>query len=124
MLEGVNGQDPLKSVSKTLINPPAKELPIPNVARREPTRILVTGIGGTGVVTVGAVLAVAARLERKHALSWIKTGLSQKNGAVTSNLTIGTQEIRHHPSKIGQGAADLLIACDLLGGIGDETLRA
>ena len=124
MLEGVNGQDPLKSVSKTLINPPAKELPIPTVARREPTRILVTGIGGTGVVTVGAVLAVAARLERKHALSLDQTGLSQKNGAVTSNLTIGTQEIRHHPSKIGQGAADLLIACDLLGGIGDETLRA
>ena len=124
MLEGVDGQDPLKSVSKTLINPPAKELPTPAIARRDPTRILVTGIGGTGVVTVGAVLAVAARLERKHALSLDQTGLSQKNGAVTSNLTIGTQEIRHHPSKIGQGAADLLIACDLLGGIGDETLRA
>jgi indolepyruvate ferredoxin oxidoreductase len=55
----------------------------------DPTRILVTGIGGSGVVTVGAVLSVAARLEGKHALSLDQTGLSQKNGAVASNLTIG-----------------------------------
>jgi indolepyruvate ferredoxin oxidoreductase len=90
----------------------------------DPTRILVTGIGGSGVVTVGAVLSVAARLQGKHALSLDQTGLSQKNGAVASNLTIGSREIRHHPSKIGQGAADLLIACDLLGGVSDETLTA
>ena len=124
MLEGVEGQDPLTAASKTMVVPPADTLPETVVAAGDPTRVLVTGIGGTGVVTVGAVLAVAARLEHKHALSLDQTGLSQKNGAVTSNLTIGTQEIRHHPSKIGQGAADLLIACDLLGGISDESLTA
>ncbi len=124
MLEGVDGQDPLKPQNKSLVPLPGEDLPTPPVFAGDPTRILVTGIGGSGVVTVGAVLSVAARLEGKHALSLDQTGLSQKNGAVASNLTIGSREIRHHPSKIGQGAADLLIACDLLGGVSDETLKA
>jgi len=124
MIEGVEGQDPLKPQKKLWIPLPGEALPTPSIVVDDPTRILVTGIGGTGVVTVGAVLSVAARLEGKHALSLDQTGLSQKNGAVASNLTIGSREIRHHPSKIGQGAVDLLIACDLLGGVSDETLKA
>ncbi len=124
MLEGLDGQDPLKSKDKSLISPPQENLPSAPVIEKSLTRILVTGVGGTGVVTVGAVLAVAARLQGKHALSLDQTGLSQKNGAVASNLSIATDEIRHQPSKIGQGAADLLIACDLLGGVSDETLKA
>jgi indolepyruvate ferredoxin oxidoreductase len=124
MLEGVDGQDPLKPQNQLSVSLPEEVLPTPPVFAGDPTRILVTGIGGSGVVTVGAVLSVAARLEGKHALSLDQTGLSQKNGAVASNLTIGSREIRHHPSKIGQGAADLLIACDLLGGVSDETLKA
>ena len=124
MLEGIDGQDPLKPQNKSLLPLPEEDLPAPPVFTNDPTRILVTGIGGSGVVTVGAVLSVAARLEGKHALSLDQTGLSQKNGSVASNLTIGSREIRHHPSKIGQGAADLLIACDLLGGVSDETLKA
>jgi indolepyruvate ferredoxin oxidoreductase len=124
MLEGVDGQDPLKPQNQSLVPLPGEALPTPPVFAGDPTRILVTGIGGTGVVTVGAVLSVAARLQGKHALSLDQTGLSQKNGAVASNLTIGSREIRHHPSKVGQGTADLLIACDLLGGVSDETLRA
>ncbi len=124
MLEGVDGQDPLKPKDKNMILPPQEPLPNPGVVADDLTRIIITGIGGTGVVTVGAVLAVAARLQGKHALTLDQTGLSQKNGAVASNLSIGKVEIRHHPSKIGQGAADLLIACDLLGGVSDETLQA
>ena len=124
MLEGVDGQDPLKPQKKSLVPLPGEDLPTPPVFAGDPTRILVTGVGGTGVVTVGAVLSVAARLEGKHALSLDQTGLSQKNGAVASNLTIGTAEVRQHPSKIGQGAADLLLACDLLGGVSDESLKA
>jgi indolepyruvate ferredoxin oxidoreductase len=124
MLEGVDGQDPLKPQNKFMVSLPEEVLPTPPVFTGDPTRILVTGIGGTGVITVGAVLSVAARLEGNHALSLDQTGLSQKNGAVASNITIGSREIRHHPSKIGQAAADLLIACDLLGGVSDETLKA
>src|SRR5439155_3193826 len=50
--------------------------------------IMVAVIGGTGVVTVTAVLAMAAHLESRHASVYDMTGLSQKNGAVFSHLRI------------------------------------
>ncbi len=54
----------------------------------EPYGILVTGIGGTGVVTIGALLGMAAHLEGKGVTVLDMTGLAQKNGAVVSHVRI------------------------------------
>ena len=55
---------------------------------REPYGILVTGIGGTGVITIGAILGMAAHLEGKGATVLDMAGLAQKNGAVLSHVRI------------------------------------
>lgn len=74
--------------------------------------ILVTGVGGTGVVTIGAVLAMAAHLDGSRASVLDMTGLAQKNGAVTSHVILDPADAAPHPTRIGVGAADVVIACD------------
>jgi indolepyruvate ferredoxin oxidoreductase len=79
-----------------------------------PYNVLLTGIGGTGVVTVGAVLAMAAHLEGGGASELDVTGLAQKNGAVASHVRIAKTPEALHATRIGVGAADLAIGCDLV----------
>jgi indolepyruvate ferredoxin oxidoreductase len=87
--------------------------PIPAKLDR-PYGILVTGIGGTGVVTIGQVLGMAAHLEGKAASVMDMTGLAQKGGAVLSHVRIADKPERLHAVRIGTGAADLLLGCDLV----------
>jgi Pyruvate/2-oxoacid:ferredoxin oxidoreductase gamma subunit len=63
----------------------------------EPYNILVTGIGGTGVVTIGALLGMAAHLESKGASVLDQTGLAQKGGAVTTHVRISAKP--RHPRR-------------------------
>ncbi|MDY0882749.1 indolepyruvate ferredoxin oxidoreductase family protein [Dongia soli] len=79
----------------------------------QPYRVLVTGIGGSGIVTIGAILAMAAHLENKAAECLNFTGLSQKNGAVVSHLQIALHDSSLDVARIHQGQADLMLACDL-----------
>jgi indolepyruvate ferredoxin oxidoreductase len=79
-----------------------------------PYGILITGIGGAGVVTVGAVLATAAHMEGKAASVYDMTGLAQKNGAVMSHLTLAPTPHGLDAATIGKGLADLLLGCDLV----------
>ncbi|WP_242665854.1 indolepyruvate ferredoxin oxidoreductase family protein [Paraburkholderia ginsengiterrae] len=74
--------------------------------------IVVTGIGGTGVVTIGAILAMAAHLEGKGASTLDFTGLAQKNGAVISHVQIATSRAKIVTSRIGAHAANVLLGCD------------
>ena len=76
--------------------------------------ILVTGIGGTGVVTVGAILGMAAHIEGKGCSIMDMTGLSQKNGAVLSHVRIADRPDAIFAAAIGREESDLLLACDLL----------
>jgi len=76
--------------------------------------VLVAGIGGTGVVTVGSVLAMAAHIEGKRANIIDMTGLAQKNGAVWSHLRIGEADADPVGARIGLAEADLLLGCDLV----------
>ncbi|UTP38314.1 indolepyruvate ferredoxin oxidoreductase family protein [Phenylobacterium sp. LH3H17] len=84
--------------------------------------ILVTGIGGSGVITVGSVLAMAAHLEGKIASTYNMTGLAQKGGAVHSHLRIGLPGMFLGPARLGDGETDLLLACDLVAGAHREAL--
>ena len=108
---------------------PPPDLPavdIPEPARKAPLRsryhILMPGIGGTGVVTVNALLATAALLEGNHATTLDQTGLAQKGGQVVSHLTIsaGASEASN---RISYGAADLLLGFDVMGAAGRGNLR-
>ena len=77
-----------------------------------PYNVLLTGIGGTGVVTVGAILAMAAHLEGRGASELDVTGLAQKNGAVASHVRIAKTPGAIHATRIGAGGADVAIGCD------------
>ncbi len=90
-------------------------LPLPALpALDAPYNVLLTGIGGTGVVTVGAILAMAAHLEGRGASELDVTGLAQKNGAVASHVRIAQSPEAIHATRIGVGGADLAIGCDLV----------
>ncbi|MDQ7247122.1 indolepyruvate ferredoxin oxidoreductase family protein [Rhodospirillaceae bacterium R-7] len=79
-----------------------------------PYGILVTGIGGTGVVTIGQLLGMAAHLEGKGCSVMDLTGLAQKGGAVLSHVRIADRPDRLHAVRIGTAQADLLLGCDLV----------
>jgi indolepyruvate ferredoxin oxidoreductase len=79
-----------------------------------PYGILITGIGGTGVVTLGALLGMAAHLEGKAVTVLDISGLAQKNGAVTSHIRLAPRAADLHAVRIGAGGADLLLGCDLV----------
>ncbi|HWQ39512.1 MAG TPA: indolepyruvate ferredoxin oxidoreductase family protein [Burkholderiales bacterium] len=76
--------------------------------------ILITGIGGTGVITIGALLGMAAHLEGKGISALDMTGMSQKNGAVTSHVRIARSPERIRAQRIATGEADLILGCDML----------
>ena len=88
----------------------------------EPYSVLVTGIGGTGVVTIGALMGMAAHLEGKGCSVLDMTGLAQKNGAVVSHVRIGDKPEQMFATRIAAGEAKLVLACDILTGVGYEAL--
>ena len=95
---------------------PVAEVPEPRdkVAAGDGYSILAPGIGGTGVVTVNALLATAAWLENLSAITLDQTGLAQKGGAVVSSIILSERPIEAS-AKIGYANADLILGFDLLG---------
>ncbi|MEM5274396.1 indolepyruvate ferredoxin oxidoreductase family protein [Cupriavidus taiwanensis] len=90
-------------------------LPAPILPRLdEPFNIYITGIGGTGVLTMGALLGAAASVDDLAATVLDFTGMAQKNGAVVSQVRIALAESEIPASRIGQGKADLLLGADLV----------
>jgi indolepyruvate ferredoxin oxidoreductase len=78
----------------------------------EVANIMLTGIGGTGVLTISAILAYAAHYEGKDSSVLDMTGLAQKGGAVWSHIKIYEHGVAPFSQKISPGAADILLACD------------
>ena len=79
-----------------------------------PYGILLAGVGGTGIVTLGALLGTSARLEGKGATVLDKAGLAQKYGAVTSHIRIAERAEDLHAVRIATGGARLLLGVDLV----------
>jgi indolepyruvate ferredoxin oxidoreductase len=79
---------------------------------QRPYGILVTGVGGTGVVTLGALLGMAAHLEGKGCTVLDISGLAQKNGAVMSHVRLAPQPEDLYAVRVASGSADVLLACD------------
>lgn len=96
-------------------------LPTPSLAPLNGSyNIMVSGIGGSGVVTIGALLAMAAHLERKACSVFDMTGLSQKNGAVYSHVRIAATNEAIGSQKLGLGEADLALAFDTVAALSKE----
>ena len=76
--------------------------------------ILVTGIGGTGVITIGQILGMAAHLEGKGVSVLDMSGLAQKYGAVMSHVKIAAAPEQVHVARLGTGDARLVLGCDLV----------
>jgi len=109
----IEGARPKAPAAKAVAAPPCAE-----PARREigdrPYAILVTGVGGTGVVTIGAILAMAAHLEGKGCAAIDMAGLAQKGGAVFSHVKLARSPEHLHAIRVGAGEADLVLGGDLV----------
>ncbi len=84
--------------------------------------ILVTGVGGTGVVTIGQLIGMAAHIEGKGVSVLDMAGLAQKGGAVFSHVQLAETPAQLYATRIATGEADLLIGCDLVVSAGNEAL--
>jgi len=80
----------------------------------EPWNTVVTGIGGTGVLTVSSILGMAAHLEGKGCTVLNLSGLAQKFGPVVSHVRIGRSQEDIRAVRVAAGDADLLLGCDLV----------
>ena len=99
------------------------DFPVPAIpAVTQPFNILVTGIGGTGVITIGQIVAVAAHLEGKSAQVLDMSGLAQKGGQVTSHVQIAARNEDLHATRVGTAAADLVVGADLVVTAGKDVL--
>ena len=95
---------------------------IPSLAR--PYDILVTGIGGTGIVTVGALLGMAAHLDGVGVSVLDMMGLAQKGGSVWSHVRLAADAASLQGLRVGRGRADLLLAADLVTAAAKDTLAS
>ena len=84
--------------------------------------IVLTGVGGTGILTLGALLGMAAHIEKKGVGILDMIGLAQKGGAVLSHLRIGKSPQDIHSPRIASQGADLVIGGDLVVTGGHKTL--
>ena len=113
-----------------LVKPAVLSIDIPEVAEPEllvnldsPYAIALTGVGGTGVVTIGALLGMAAHLEQKGCGIIDMAGLAQKGGAVVSHIKIGSTPESIKAIRIADAGADLLLGCDELVSVEDQILK-
>ncbi len=104
----VEAMSPDTSITSAL---PAPQKP---VITERPYGILVTGVGGTGVVTIGAIIGMAAHLEGKGCGIIDMAGLAQKGGAVFSHVKIAAKPGDIQAVRVGAGSADLILGCDLI----------
>jgi indolepyruvate ferredoxin oxidoreductase len=89
-----------------------------------PWAMLITGIGGTGVVTVGQILGMAAHIEGKGAGLIDMAGLSQKNGSVVTHLKIAADPDDIASIRVTAGGADCLLGCDIVTTASEHNLEA
>jgi len=116
----VSGAKPRKAPQSSVTLP---DLPMPELPRIRGTHnLVITGVGGTGVVTVGAVLAMAAHLDGKGVGMMEMAGLAQKGGAVHIHLRLAERPDDISAIRVAVGEADCVIGGDLVVTAGAKTL--
>ncbi|WP_105104302.1 indolepyruvate ferredoxin oxidoreductase family protein [Microbulbifer pacificus] len=120
-VEGGELKKPALETLAEAIDRASRNLPdAPKPKLDQPLNILVAGIGGSGVLTVAALLGMAAHLEEKGSTTLYFTGLSQKNGAVVAHVKVGQAPQDITTARIRDGAAELLLACDMVTAAGQR----
>ncbi|MCP2086933.1 UNVERIFIED_ORG: indolepyruvate ferredoxin oxidoreductase [Paraburkholderia sediminicola] len=120
--EGAQLKKPAKAASGAAL-PDFTTLPRPAIAGlAKPYGVLVTGVGGTGVVTIGGLLGMAAHLENKGVSVLDMAGLAQKGGAVLSHVQIAATPDELHATRIATGEARLILGCDAIVSASAEVL--
>jgi indolepyruvate ferredoxin oxidoreductase len=85
--------------------------------------IVVAGVGGTGVITIGQLLGMAGHIEGKGIVTQDSAGLAQKGGATWSHILVGDRAEDIRTTRVGMAGADLVIGCDPIVAAGKETVR-
>ncbi|MES2878093.1 MAG: indolepyruvate ferredoxin oxidoreductase family protein [Pseudomonadota bacterium] len=101
---------------------PAPVLPQPQDVDGKVWGIVVAGVGGTGVITIGQLLGVAAHLEGKGIVTQDAGGLAQKGGATWSHVLIAASQEAIRTTRVSMAAADLIIGCDPIVAANKETV--
>ncbi|HTW11122.1 MAG TPA: indolepyruvate ferredoxin oxidoreductase family protein, partial [Solirubrobacteraceae bacterium] len=112
---------PRDGVLRHEIPAPPAELPEPTLRVPQDVLVRMPGVGGTGVVTVAAILRMAAYLQGRHAAGLDQTGLAQKGGPVVSDLRISSAPIDGQ-IRASRGSVDVLLGFDLMGCVDAATL--
>jgi indolepyruvate ferredoxin oxidoreductase len=115
----IKGVQPRKGEGVTLKDDDLPQPPVPPVLDT-PFNIAVTGIGGTGVLTIGGIIGMAAHLDEKAAMVLEVSGLAQKGGAVISHIRLCSDPDHISTPRIAGGCADLLLAADSVVAISRE----
>ncbi len=115
----IEGAEPRKSATAQVDTGGLPEPVLPDIGLTH--NIVITGVGGTGVVTIGAVLAMAAHLDGKGAGMMEMAGLAQKGGAVHIHCRIGKSPSDITAIRVAVGEADTLIGGDLVVSAGAKT---
>jgi indolepyruvate ferredoxin oxidoreductase len=120
-VEGGQLRKPVREKKGSLAGLPP--LPEPSLPLAEKAwGIVVGGVGGTGVITIGQLLGMAAHLEGKGVVTQDAGGLAQKGGATWSHIQIADRPDAIHTTKVDTAQADLVIACDSIVGANKYTL--
>ena len=122
----VQGAKPRRGGARIEVPAGLAALPEPERPRLGDGRVfsmLVAGVGGTGVVTIGALVTMAAHLEGIAFSTVDQFGMAQKGGAVTSHVRIAAHSDDMRAIRLNAGAADLVLGCDSLVASGDLALN-
>ncbi len=122
-VEGGTLKKPKKEKKGDLASMPALPDPVLPVAEQA-WGIVVGGVGGTGVITIGQLLGMAAHMEGKGIVTQDAGGLAQKGGATWSHIQIANRPEAIFTTKVDTAKADLIIACDSIVGASKYTLSA
>ena len=121
-VEGGQLKKKAKGVSRIAL--PVIELPLPTLPKTQHAwGTVVAGVGGTGVITIGQLLGMAAHIEGKGIVTQDSAGLAQKGGATWSHVLIADDQESIRTTRVSMAAADLIIGCDPIVSAGKETLQ-
>ncbi len=121
-VEGGQLKKKAKGVSRIAL--PEIVLPLPTLPQTHHAwGTVVAGVGGTGVITIGQLLGMAAHIEGKGIVTQDSAGLAQKGGATWSHVLIADNQDAIRTTRVSMAAADLIIGCDPIVSAGKETLQ-
>jgi len=117
------GQLKKKAASQAASPAALGELPEPVLpALHQPWGMVVAGVGGTGVITIGQLLGMAAHMEGKGIVTQDSAGLAQKGGATWSHVSVANTQADIRTTRVGMATADLIFGCDPIVSASKETL--